>query len=115
MLQEQSEKLKKVEVQEKKVFENELQKQLEARLKTLKEVPEEKKKYATFITTLKEPKSTLDPALESKYNQALQKQMLFQDRIKKIAITKQAKKMKRELNDDSESSSSDDDFYSDDD
>ena len=77
MLQEQSEKLKKVEVQQKKTFENELQKQLEARLKTLKEVPEEKKKYTEFKSTLGEAIRTLDPALETKYNKALQKQMLF--------------------------------------
>ena len=98
MLQEQSSKLKKVEVEKPKVFENELQKQLEARLKTLKEVPEEKKKYAEFKSTLGEAsKLTLDPALETRYNQALQKQMLFQDKIRTYAKTKQAKKAKRAL------------------
>ena len=41
----------------------------------MKEVPEEKKKYAEFKVTLGEAVRKLDPALEKKYNDALIKQM----------------------------------------
>ena len=77
-------------------------------------MPEEQKRYAEFKSTWGETTRKKEPPLAARFNEALVRRMVFQDRLKDLSKKRSARKAKKALcNESDDSEDSDEDFYTD--